>query len=144
MSLLLHLEQLTVANCGSIDVIFNIDLGSSCAREINEGNNNSNLKSVEVRRCKELREVWRVKGVNNDLPILGFQNVESIKIIGCKSFRNVFTPSTSNFVMKALTKITLRGKDWWEEISLRSTQVKEVCYVILTFNLYLINFFFMN
>ncbi|KAI3745758.1 hypothetical protein L6452_08165 [Arctium lappa] len=110
MSLVHHLERLTICNCGSIDVIFNIDLGSSCVGEIEE--DSCNLRDIKVMNLGELREVWRVKGVNNsndDLPILGFQNVECIEIYSCKSLRNVFTPTTSNFDMKALTMIILNG-----------------------------------
>ncbi|KAJ9542085.1 hypothetical protein OSB04_028591 [Centaurea solstitialis] len=96
-----------------IDVILNIDLESLRVGEIEEGIN-SNLRSVEVRMCKELKEVWRVKGVNNsNLPILGFQIVECIKISGCCSLRNVFTPTTSNFDMRALKKVNIDGVDGW-------------------------------
>ncbi|KAI3745752.1 hypothetical protein L6452_08159 [Arctium lappa] len=115
MSLLHHLEQLTVTDCGSIDVLFNIDLG--CVGEIQESS--SNLRSIKIRRLGELRDVWRViNGVNNsndDLPILGFQSVEYIKIEDCKRLRNVFTPTTSNFDMRALKEITIDGYDGWGE-----------------------------
>lgn len=85
-------------------------MGSSCVAEIEE-ENNRNLRSIVVRECGELKEVWRVKGENNDLPIVGFQNVECIEITKCKRLRNLFTPTTSNFDMKALTKITLDGQE---------------------------------
>ncbi|KAI3745756.1 hypothetical protein L6452_08163 [Arctium lappa] len=117
MSSLHHLEELTVKDCSSIDVIFNIDLGSSSSSssscvvaEIEEEANSSNLRYIQVDGCEELREVWRVKGVNDDLPILGFQNVECVEIKFCKRLRNVFTPTTSNFDMKAVTKILLNDR----------------------------------
>ncbi|KAI3745746.1 hypothetical protein L6452_08152 [Arctium lappa] len=114
MSLLHHLEELTVKYCGSIDVIFNIDLGSSSSSscvvaEIEEDINSSNLRSIKAWRCWELRQVWKVKGVNDDLPIPGFQNLECIEIRECNRLRNLFTPTTSNFDMKALTKVYING-----------------------------------
>ncbi|KAJ9542287.1 hypothetical protein OSB04_028793 [Centaurea solstitialis] len=115
MSMLHHLEQLTVGDCESIDVIFNIDLTSSSIGDINEGIS-SNLRRIEVWSLKELREVWRVKGVNNsNLPIHGFQTVECIEIRNCKRLRNVFTPTTSNFDMRALKEVTTNGIDGWGE-----------------------------
>ncbi|XP_024961260.1 probable disease resistance protein At4g27220 [Cynara cardunculus var. scolymus] len=113
MSLLYHLEQLTVSECGSIDVLFNIDLGS-CVDEIEQGNNN--LRSITAIGLRKLREVWTVKGVvNSSLPILGFQSVECIVIRRCKRLRNVFTPTTSNFDMRAVKEITIDGIDGWGE-----------------------------
>ncbi|KAI3745749.1 hypothetical protein L6452_08156 [Arctium lappa] len=129
MSLLHHLEELTVNECSSIDVIFNIDLGSSsssssCVVAEIEEDNISNLRSIKVEKCGELRQVWRVKGVlNDDLPILDFQNVECIAIEFCKSLRNIFMLTTSNFDMKALTKVILKGTYDWEENERDNSQI---------------------
>lgn len=102
LPLLNHLEELKVKNCGSIQVLFNIDLR-------NAGNTNevrSSLRSIRVERLGELREMWRIKGANNSrLLIRGFQAVENIHIHGCTRFRNVFTPNNTNFDMRALVKI---------------------------------------
>ena len=104
ISLLHHLEELIVNNCGAIEVLFNIDLESV-------GNIEESiccLKSIQVSELENLREVWRIKGVNNEgLTFNCFQAIENIEISDCKRFRNVFTPTTTNFDMRALTKLAI-------------------------------------
>ena len=96
MSLLHHLEELKVKNCGSIESLFNIDL--DCVGAIGEEDNKSLLRSINVENLGKLREVWRIKGGDNSRPLVhGFQAVESIRVRKCKRFRNVFTPTTTNF-----------------------------------------------
>ncbi|CAI9270375.1 unnamed protein product [Lactuca saligna] len=106
MSLLHHLEELEVKNCGSIESLFNIDL--DCDGAIGQEDNNTNLRRIEVRELGKLREVWRIKGADNSHPLIhGFQAVESIKIERCKRFRNVFTPITTNFDLRALLETSI-------------------------------------
>nr|KAJ0221582.1 hypothetical protein LSAT_V11C200052380 [Lactuca sativa] len=96
MSMLHHLEELEVENCGSIESLFNIDL--DCAGAIGQEDNSSSLRNIEVENLGKLREVWRIKGGDNSRPLVhGFQAVESIRVRKCKRFRNVFTPTTTNF-----------------------------------------------
>jgi len=102
--LLHHLEELQVENCGSIEVLFDIDLES--VGGIGEG---SNLRSIKVVELRKLKEVWRIKGADNHhLRICGFQAVESIKIEKCKRFKNIFTPVTANFDLGALMEIAIK------------------------------------
>ncbi|XP_023766931.1 uncharacterized protein LOC111915508 [Lactuca sativa] len=107
MSLLHHLEELKVKNCGSIESLFNIDL--DCVGAIGEEDNKSLLRSINVENLGKLREVWRIKGADNSHLINGFQAVESIKIEKCKRFRNIFTPITANFYLVALLEIQIEG-----------------------------------
>ncbi|KAJ0734525.1 putative P-loop containing nucleoside triphosphate hydrolase, leucine-rich repeat domain superfamily [Helianthus annuus] len=105
--LLNHLEELKVLNCGSIEVLFNIDFESfngmgeySCSR----------LRSIKVEYLGKLKELWRMRGVNSsDIIINGFKGVESIEITECKSFTNIFTPTTTNFDLGALTTYITRN-----------------------------------
>ncbi|KAI3745584.1 hypothetical protein L6452_07984 [Arctium lappa] len=108
MSLLHHLEELIVNNCGSIEVLFNIDLES--VGNIEESS--CCLRSIQVWEVGNLREVWRIKGANNEgLTFSCFHAIENIEISDCKWFRNVFTPTTTNFDMRALTKLAIdRGE----------------------------------
>ncbi|KAI3745599.1 hypothetical protein L6452_08000 [Arctium lappa] len=107
MSLLNHLENLIVKDCGSIEVLFNIDLG--CVGQTTE-EVSSCLRSICVMELGNLREVWRIKGADDaGLTFSGFQAIETLEINRCKRFRNVFTPTTINFDMKALTRIGLVG-----------------------------------
>ncbi|CAI9266132.1 unnamed protein product [Lactuca saligna] len=108
MSLLHHLEELKVVDCGSIESLFNIDL--DCAGAIGEQDNiGSLIRSIKVETSGKLREVWRIKGVDNSCPLVrGFQAVESISIRGCERFRNVFMPTTTNFDLGALLEIQIK------------------------------------
>ncbi|KAL7613131.1 hypothetical protein Lser_V15G04866 [Lactuca serriola] len=104
MSLLHHLEELQVENCGSIESLFNIDL--DCVGAIGEEDNKNILRSINMKNLGKLREVWRIKGEYNSRPLIhGFQAIESIKIEKCKRFRNVFTPIIANFYPVALLEI---------------------------------------
>ncbi|KAI3724644.1 hypothetical protein L2E82_36427 [Cichorium intybus] len=106
MYLLHHLEELIVKECGSIEVLFNIDLDSIC--EIGEPRSSSSLRIIKLQELGKLREVWRIKGAGDSrLLIQGFQAVESLWIRGCKRFRNVFTPITTNFDLGALMDILI-------------------------------------
>lgn len=99
--LLRHLEELQVRDCGSIEVLFNIDM--DCVGETGEGGSSS-LRRIEIVGLGQLREVCRIKGANHPcLPIRAFQALESISIYSCKRFRNVFSPTTTNFDLGALT-----------------------------------------
>ncbi|KAD7477044.1 hypothetical protein R6Q59_006873 [Mikania micrantha] len=94
-----HLERLEVRDCGSIEVIFNIDLGYEFAQV-----SMNNLRSIDVSGSKNVRELWRIKSdEKNFMSICGFESVEVIRIEGC---RNVFTTSNFNtkFDMKAVSK----------------------------------------
>ncbi|KAI3745841.1 hypothetical protein L6452_08252 [Arctium lappa] len=105
MSLLHHLEELEVNYCGSIEVLFNIDL--RCVGKNEEVG--SCLRSIRVLDAENLREVWRLKGANDSGHVInGFQAIETIFITGCKRFRNVFTPTTTNFNMRALIELSIR------------------------------------
>ncbi|KAD7477457.1 hypothetical protein E3N88_00593 [Mikania micrantha] len=104
MQLVTHLEEVEVSKCCSIEVIFNIDLGK-IKQHI------SNLKSIRVSKLEELREVWRINEENySGHLICGFQAVETIHIESCKKFKNVFTPITTNFDMRALKNIRIHAK----------------------------------
>ncbi|XP_023766924.1 uncharacterized protein LOC111915504 [Lactuca sativa] len=106
MSLLCHLEEFEVENCGSIETLFNIDL--DCADTIGEEYNNSSLRSIRVGNSAKLREVWRIKGGDKSCPLVcGFQVVERISIWRCERFRNVFTPIATNFDLGALLEILI-------------------------------------
>ncbi|CAH1435236.1 unnamed protein product [Lactuca virosa] len=106
MPLLCHLEEVKVRDCFFIEVIFNIDLDS--VGEIAS----SSLRNTELREVWELQEVWMIKGANHSrLPIRGFEVVESISIETCKRFRNVFSPTTTNFDLGELTYMKLYGSD---------------------------------
>ncbi|KAJ9542064.1 hypothetical protein OSB04_028570 [Centaurea solstitialis] len=98
MSLLHHLEKLTVMHCGSIDAIFNIDLGR--IGEIEEVN--SKLKSISLWKLGNLREIWRVKGENaSNHCIMRFEALEKIEIFGCMCLNRAL-PSAINFDMKVM------------------------------------------
>ncbi|CAH1435484.1 unnamed protein product [Lactuca virosa] len=106
MSLLHHLEELEVTECGSIASLFNIDL--DCVGAIGEEDNNSILRSIKVENLGKLTEVWRIKGADKSHSLVsGFQVVESIRIRKCERFRNVFTPITTDFDVGALLEIQI-------------------------------------
>ncbi|KAD7477467.1 hypothetical protein E3N88_00603 [Mikania micrantha] len=103
MRLLTHLEELEVNRCCSIKVIFNIDVG-------NIKQHICNLRSIKVYEMMELREVWRINEEKYSRHhICGFQAIETIYINNCKKFRNVFTPITTNFDMRALKNIRIHA-----------------------------------
>ncbi|KAI7749419.1 hypothetical protein M8C21_002695, partial [Ambrosia artemisiifolia] len=109
MRLLTHLEELSVIKCGSIEVLFNIELGqiqqlSRCS-----------LRNIKVWICESLREVWRIKGAEHNYFISDFQDVERIVIQECERFRNIVRPTTVNFDMKALKDIRIGSCDEYGE-----------------------------
>ncbi|KAL7613560.1 hypothetical protein Lser_V15G04786 [Lactuca serriola] len=112
MSLLGRLEELVVSNCGSIEVLFNIDM--SCVGEIEEYS--SNLRLINVDGLGKLRELWRMKGESSsDILICSFQAVEGIKIERCERFVNVFTPTVSNSDVRTLMNVSIDGRRPSEE-----------------------------
>ncbi|XP_023766273.2 uncharacterized protein LOC111914798 isoform X1 [Lactuca sativa] len=112
MSLLGRLEELVVSNCGSIEVLFNIDM--SCVGEIEEYS--SNLRLINVDGLGKLRELWRMKGESSsDILIRTFQAVESIEIRECERFVNVFTPTVSNSDVRTLMNVSIDGRRPSEE-----------------------------
>ncbi|KAL7612144.1 hypothetical protein Lser_V15G05672 [Lactuca serriola] len=58
MSLLGYLEELHVIYCGSIEMLFKIEM--SCVCEIEK--HSSNLRHIHVYKLGKLRELWRMKG----------------------------------------------------------------------------------
>ncbi|KAI7744911.1 hypothetical protein M8C21_016651, partial [Ambrosia artemisiifolia] len=99
LPMLNNLEELTVVWCGSIEVIFNIDFENVSEME----GHVSRLRSIKVEDLKNLTEIWRMRGVNNsNILINGFQGVQSITITDCKRFKDIFTPVTTNFDLRAL------------------------------------------
>ncbi|XP_042754871.2 uncharacterized protein LOC111917409 isoform X1 [Lactuca sativa] len=114
MSLLGRLEELHVSTCGSIEVLFNIDM--SCIGEIEELS--SNLRFIYVYGLGKLRELWRMKGESSsDILIRSFQAVERINIyiFVCERFVNVFTPTVSNSDVRTLMNVSIDGRRTWEE-----------------------------
>ncbi|CAH1441831.1 unnamed protein product [Lactuca virosa] len=99
MSLLRHLEEISVFQCGSIEVLFDINM--SCVGEIEE--RSSNLRYIWVCNSQKLRELWRMKGESSfDILIHNFQAVKSIVISGCESFVNIFTPTATSSDVRTL------------------------------------------
>ncbi|KAI7734680.1 hypothetical protein M8C21_009098, partial [Ambrosia artemisiifolia] len=120
MRLLTHLEKLRVDKCGSVEVLFDIELGrflqlSSCS-----------LRNIAVWRCESLREVWRIKGAENNYFIDGFQAIETINICQCEKFRNIVTPTTAKFDMRALKEITVESYDEYGERNNELPRAREV------------------
>ncbi|XP_052624187.1 uncharacterized protein LOC111914800 [Lactuca sativa] len=112
MSLLGRLEELVVFECGSIEVLFNIDM--SCVGDIEEYN--SNMRYIRVYKLGKLRELWRMKGESSsDILIRTFQAVERIEIEECERFVNVFTPTVTNSDVRTLMKVSIDGRRTWEE-----------------------------
>ncbi|XP_052624295.1 uncharacterized protein LOC111909128 [Lactuca sativa] len=131
LPLLDNLQELQVRRCGSIEVLFNINLDS--AGGIGEGSSKSSLRSIEVNQLGKLRELWRIKGANSSgLLIGGFQAVEYIEITKCKSFRNVFTPTTTNFDLRALKEIWINnnGENRCNNNLMESSQQEQEIIVI--------------
>ncbi|KAL7615014.1 hypothetical protein Lser_V15G04815 [Lactuca serriola] len=112
MSLLGRLEELVVEECGSIEVLFNIDM--SCVGEIEEYS--SSLRRIWVSDLGKLIELWRMKGESSsDILIRCFQAVESIDIRMCERFVNVFTPTVVNSDVRKLMNVSIDGRRTWEE-----------------------------
>nr|KAJ0222768.1 hypothetical protein LSAT_V11C200051750 [Lactuca sativa] len=112
MSLLGRLEELDVSDCGSIEVLFNIDM--SCVGEIEEYS--SNLRLIKVHNLGKIRELWRMKGESSsDILIRSFQAVERIEIRSCERFVNVFTPTVTNSDVRTVMKVSIDGRRTWEE-----------------------------
>ncbi|KVH99778.1 Disease resistance protein [Cynara cardunculus var. scolymus] len=120
MSLLHYLQEVTVEDCDSLEVLFNIDFG--CVGKIEEVS--SCLRTILVCGLRKLREVVRVKGANNSSLIIGgFETLERLKIERCKRFRNVFTPTTTNIDMRALSLLEIDcRKSWRGEINVTSNE----------------------
>ncbi|KAM0058245.1 putative AAA+ ATPase domain, P-loop containing nucleoside triphosphate hydrolase [Helianthus debilis subsp. tardiflorus] len=98
--LLNHLEDLEVHGCGSIRVLFNIDFESVFGIE----GYVSRLRRIKVDDLGKLKEMWRIKGSNNsEILVNGFKAIERIEIERCYNFKNIFTPTTTNFDLRALT-----------------------------------------
>ncbi|KAJ0702077.1 putative P-loop containing nucleoside triphosphate hydrolase, leucine-rich repeat domain superfamily [Helianthus annuus] len=122
MRLMDHLESLTIWECRSIEVIFNIDL--ECVGQVELLTNNT-LRSIRVEDSKNLRKVWRIKGGENNYSsklTCAFDALEEIEIYECKRFRNIFTPTNTNckIHMPALTTMKilinwLVEEDLWME-----------------------------
>ncbi|XP_023758718.1 uncharacterized protein LOC111907150 [Lactuca sativa] len=107
MSLLGRLEELHVSECGSIEVLFDMDV--SCIGEIEEFG--SKLKHIKVYRLDKLRELWRMKGESSfDILIHTFQAVENIEIRRCERFVNVFTPAVSKYDVRTLMNVSIDGR----------------------------------
>ncbi|KAF5770847.1 putative P-loop containing nucleoside triphosphate hydrolase, leucine-rich repeat domain superfamily [Helianthus annuus] len=109
MRLLKHLEKLEVHRCGSIEVIFSIDMG--CVGEVEEVCNSS-LRRIKVTDSEKVRGVWSIKcgeynssnSSSSSILIRSIEAVESIVIKECKMFRNVFIPN-NKFDMRAVEDI---------------------------------------
>nr|GEU77896.1 hypothetical protein [Tanacetum cinerariifolium] len=103
MPLFNHLEELTVRECASIEVIFNIDM--RCVGKTDKVSS-SRLRSIWLVGLGKLREVWRIKDAGNNL-IHGFEAVESIRISRCERFEILITPATTSFDMRALKEVLI-------------------------------------
>ncbi|KAM0058470.1 putative P-loop containing nucleoside triphosphate hydrolase, leucine-rich repeat domain superfamily [Helianthus debilis subsp. tardiflorus] len=105
------LREIEVKYCSSIEVLFSIGLGQ--IRQLGM----CSLRNIKVCRCESFREVWRIKDPENNYFIGGFQAVETIYIEKCEKFRNIVTPTTINFDMRALKDIYIQScapKDIYE------------------------------
>ena len=113
-----NLQELNVQRCGSIEVIFDIDMG--CVGEMDKVSS-SRLRSIYLMKLGKLREVWRIKDDGNNL-IHGFEAVESIDIGYCERFENLITPATTNLDMRALKQVTIK---WCGRESGRNNELVE-------------------
>ncbi|KAI7752905.1 hypothetical protein M8C21_000064, partial [Ambrosia artemisiifolia] len=78
LPLLNNLEEVVVKKCGSIEVLFNINFESVC--EMGE-HSSSKLRKIEVEYLRELKQLWRMKGVNeSDTLVNSFKDVQTIRI----------------------------------------------------------------
>ncbi|KAI3517984.1 hypothetical protein L1887_06270 [Cichorium endivia] len=132
MSQLHHLEEIDLANCGSIEVLFDIDLEN--IGEIGENSSRSSLRNIKVEGLRKLREVWKIKGADDNSPLIcGFQDVERIQIKKCERFRNLFTPTNTNFDLGALMKIWIEncGENRGNNKSVQSSHKQEQTDILL-------------
>ncbi|KAL9995476.1 putative AAA+ ATPase domain, P-loop containing nucleoside triphosphate hydrolase [Helianthus debilis subsp. tardiflorus] len=128
LPLVSNLEELEVSTCGSVEVLFNMDFES--LHEVGE-HISSALRRIEVDKLGKLKEVWRMKGVNDsNIHINCFKGVESIEIRNCSIFRNIFTPATTNFDLGALTNYITEstGEEINGEISEMDDAIPNVTY----------------
>ncbi|KAF5764367.1 putative P-loop containing nucleoside triphosphate hydrolase, leucine-rich repeat domain superfamily [Helianthus annuus] len=101
LPLLNHLEEVVVKKCGSVEVLFNIDFESVCGM----GKNSScRLRKIEAKELRKLKELWRMEGVNESHTLVNhFKGVQSIHIEECGNFTDIYTPTSANFDLGALT-----------------------------------------
>ncbi|KAL4586172.1 hypothetical protein LXL04_010804 [Taraxacum kok-saghyz] len=112
LSLLRHLEELDVYECGNIEVLFNIDMSS--VFDIKEYR--SNLRRISVRNLGKLRELWRMKcESSSEILACSFQAIEKICIDSCESFINIFTPPLTNPDVRTFMNVSIDGRRHWEE-----------------------------
>ncbi|KAL4586175.1 hypothetical protein LXL04_010807 [Taraxacum kok-saghyz] len=83
LSLLRHLEEIEVCECGKIEVLFNIDM--SCVGDVEEYR--SNLIRISC----------------------SFQAIKRIYIRSCESFINIFTPPLTNSDMRTFMNVSIDG-----------------------------------
>ncbi|KAI7744909.1 hypothetical protein M8C21_016649 [Ambrosia artemisiifolia] len=121
LPMLNDLKELEVEDCGSIEVVFNIDFEtvSEMDRYI------SRLRRNEVEYLCNLRELRRMRGVSNSsILINGFQGVQSIKIRGCNMF------VTTNFDLIAL--INYIASEWNVKSEVEDYNIPDVTYLLHT------------
>ncbi|MFS8016348.1 hypothetical protein Hanom_Chr15g01367531 [Helianthus anomalus] len=101
LPLLNQLEEVVVKKCFSIEVLFNIDFQSVCGMG---KYGSSRLRKIEVKKLRKLKELWRFEGVNESHTLINsFKDVQTIDIEDCANFTDIFTPTTTNFDLGALT-----------------------------------------
>ncbi|KAM0058477.1 putative leucine-rich repeat domain superfamily [Helianthus debilis subsp. tardiflorus] len=103
------LREIEIEDCSSIKGLFNIDLGQTQQLSM------CSLRNIKVCSCEIFREVWRIKDPENNYLIGGFQAVETIYIKKCEKFRNIVTPTTVNFDMRALKDIYIQSCEDYDE-----------------------------
>ncbi|XP_076934694.1 uncharacterized protein LOC143601077 [Bidens hawaiensis] len=132
LPLLNHLEEVVVKKCGSIEVLFNIDIEVYGIAECHS----SRLRRIEAYELEKLKDLWRMIGVNNSRILINcFKGVEIIEIKFCKRFTNIFTPTTTSFDLGALTTFISHenGRDLGErdrenKLLFKSGQENNVAY----------------
>ncbi|XP_076901651.1 uncharacterized protein LOC143556116 [Bidens hawaiensis] len=105
ISMLRNIKVEDFRRCGSIEVLFNIDFG-----KLEQLGSNSNLRRIEAMELVKLRELWRIKDTKNKYSrhfICGFRFVEYIEIRNCARFKNIVTPSATNFDLRSLKDISI-------------------------------------
>ncbi|MFS8006183.1 putative P-loop containing nucleoside triphosphate hydrolase, leucine-rich repeat domain superfamily [Helianthus anomalus] len=127
LPMLNNLEELKVEQCGSIEVIFNIDFENVIEMC------NSRLRSIHVQTSGKLKELWRLRGLDgSNIIIDGFQGVQSIHISYCESFQNIFTPITANFDLGSLTDYIAKGINVISEVDDYYSNVTYPSYLLHT------------